>query len=157
MDNLYETALARQNIVNDPYNREVSSNPFEAADNSQSGAQMAAMAHYHEYGVFMQQQIANMSQSQQPLIGQHEALMMQQQMAIVSLQHQTAAGEIQEEEAQNQENMPQLQLEGPAALVNNEKNPFGNPFTDQDVTTYNNLSQDHFHVSENQNSQSSLI
>ncbi|KAH0707866.1 hypothetical protein KY289_012942 [Solanum tuberosum] len=169
LDNLYETALARQNIVNDPYNREVSSNPFEVADNSQdalysstnsgtNGAQMAAMAHYHDYGVFMQQQVANMSQSHESFIGQHEALMMQQQMAIVSLQQQTM---IQEHEAQIQENIgevPQLLLEGPAALVNNnDKNPFGNPFSDQDVTTNNNASQDQSHVSENQNSQSSLI
>ncbi|XP_006350141.1 putative clathrin assembly protein At5g35200 [Solanum tuberosum] len=169
LDNLYETALARQNIVNDPYNREVSSNPFEVADNSQdafysstnsgtNGAQMAAMAHYHDYGVFMQQQVANMSQSHESFIGQHEALMMQQQMAIVSLQQQTM---IQENEAQIQENIgdvPQLLLEGPAALVNNnDKNPFGNPFSDQDVTTNNNASQDQSHVSENQNSQSSLI
>ncbi|KAK4727847.1 hypothetical protein R3W88_032764 [Solanum pinnatisectum] len=169
LDNLYETALARQNIVNDPYNREVSSNPFEVADNSQdafysstnsgtNGAQMAAMAHYHDYGVFMQQEVANMSQSHESFIGQHEALMMQQQMANVSLQHQTM---IQEHEAQIQENIgdvPQLLLEGPAALVNNnDKNPFGNPFSDQDVTTYNNPSQDQSHVSANQNSQSSLI
>uniref|UniRef100_M1D3X5 Uncharacterized protein n=1 Tax=Solanum tuberosum TaxID=4113 RepID=M1D3X5_SOLTU len=75
------------------------------------------MAHYHDYGVLMQQQVANMTQSQQQL--QHEALMLQQ-MAIVPLQHQTAAmtqhneGEIQEQEAQNQEeiaNVPQLQLQ----------------------------------------------
>ncbi|KAK4343236.1 hypothetical protein RND71_036330 [Anisodus tanguticus] len=156
LDNLYETALVRQNVVNDPYNRDVSTNPFEVANNSQdafysstntgaNGAQMAAMAHYHDYGVFMQQQInANMSQSQEQFIGQHEALMMQQQMAIVSLQQQNAsmtqhnAGEIQE----NIGVVPQQQLEGPPALVNNDSNPFGNPFTDQDFTTDNNPSQD---------------
>ncbi|XP_004252088.1 putative clathrin assembly protein At5g35200 [Solanum lycopersicum] len=169
LDNLYETALARQNIVNEPYNREVSSNPFEVADNTtqdafySSGtndAQMAAMAHYHDYGVFMQQQAANMSQSHESFIGQHETLMMQQQMAIVSLQQQNM---IQQHEAiQIQENIvgdvPQLLLEGPAALVNNnDKNPFGNPFSDQDVTNYNNPSQDQSHVSQNQNSHSSLI
>lgn len=175
LDNLYETAMARQDIVNDPYSREVSSNPFEVAHNSQdafygstnsgtNGAQMAAMAHYHEYGVFMQQQAANMSQSQEAFIGQHEALMMQQQMAIVSLQHQTAAmtqlnaGEIQEQEAQIQEHIvdgPQRQLEGPQALVNNDKNLFGNPFTDQDFI--NKPSQNQSNVSQDQNSQSSLI
>ncbi|XP_015060075.1 putative clathrin assembly protein At5g35200 [Solanum pennellii] len=169
LDNLYETALARQNIVNEPYNREVSSNPFEVADNTtqdafySSGtndAQMAAMAHYHDYGVFMQQQAANMSQSHESFIGQHETLMMQQQMAIVSLQQQNM---IQQHEAiQIQENIvgdvPQLLLEGPAALVNNnDKNPFGNPFSDQDVTNYNNPSQDQSHVSQNQNSHSSLV
>lgn len=47
------------------------------------------MAHYHDYGVLMQQQVADMTQSQQPL--QHEVLMMQQQMAILPLQHQTAS------------------------------------------------------------------
>ncbi|KAH0661123.1 hypothetical protein KY290_027091 [Solanum tuberosum] len=76
------------------------------------------MAHYHDYGVLMQQQVANMTQSQQPL--QHEALMMQQKMVFVPLQHQTASmtqyneGEIQEQEAQNQEDIadvPQLQLQ----------------------------------------------
>ncbi|KAJ8528126.1 hypothetical protein K7X08_021818 [Anisodus acutangulus] len=171
LDNLYETALVRQNVVNDPYNRDVSTNPFEVANNSQdafysstntgaNGAQMAAMAHYHDYGVFMQQQInANMSQSQEQFIGQHEALMMQQQMAIVSLQQQNAsmtqhnAGEIQE----NIGVVPQQQLEGPPALVNNDSNPFGNPFTDQDFTTHNNPSQDQTNVSQNQNSQASLI
>ncbi|KAJ8528113.1 hypothetical protein K7X08_015564 [Anisodus acutangulus] len=171
LDNLYETALARQNVVNDPYNRDVSSNPFEVANNSQdafysstnsgaNGAQMAAMAHYHDYGVFMQQQInANMSQSQDQFIGQHEALMMQQQMVIVSLQQQNA-GKIQEQETQIiQENIGDVpqQLEGPPVLVNNDSNPFGNPFTDQDFTTHNNSSQDQSHVSQNQNSQSSLI
>ncbi|KAM3383529.1 putative clathrin assembly protein [Capsicum galapagoense] len=179
LDNLYETALARQNIVNDPYNREVSSNPFEVADNSQDAfysstnsgtndAQMAAMAHYHDYGVFMQQQVADMShQSQEQFMGQHEALMMPQQMAIASLQQQTAAmtqhnaGEIQGPEAQIQENIAdvtqQQQLEGPPTLVNSGPNPFGNPFTDQDLTTYSNPSQDQSHVSQNQTSQSSLI
>ncbi|XP_060196144.1 putative clathrin assembly protein At5g35200 isoform X2 [Lycium barbarum] len=173
LDNLYETAMARQNIVNDPYNREVlSSNPFEVADNSQdalynptnsgaNGAQMAAMAHYHDYGVFMQQQInANMSQSQEQFIGQHEALMMQQQMAIVSLQQQNA-GTIQEQKPQiiqeNIADVPQQRLEGPPALVNNDSNPFGNPFTDQDLTTHNNPSQDLSNVSQNQNSPASLI
>lgn len=39
--------------------------------------------------VLMQQQVADMTQSQQPL--QHEVLMMQQQMAILPLQHQTAS------------------------------------------------------------------
>uniref|UniRef100_M1D3X2 Uncharacterized protein n=1 Tax=Solanum tuberosum TaxID=4113 RepID=M1D3X2_SOLTU len=61
---------------------------------------MADMVHYHDYGVLMLQQVANITQSQQQL--QHKALMMQQQMAIVPLQHQTASmtqhneGEIQE-------------------------------------------------------------
>ncbi|MCE0481723.1 Clathrin coat assembly protein [Datura stramonium] len=177
LDNLYETALTRQNIVNDPYNREVSSNPFEVAGNSQdafysstnsgtNGAQMVAMAHCRDYGVFMQQQIAKMSQLQEQFMGQHEALMMQQQMDIVSLHPQTTAmtqhnaGKIQEQEAQIQENIvdvPQQQLQGPPALVNNDKNPFGNPFTGQDFTTYNYPSQDQSYVSQNQNSQSSLI
>ncbi|CAN4096614.1 unnamed protein product [Withania somnifera] len=175
LDNLYETALARPYIVNDPYSREVSSNPFEVAHNSQdafysstnsgtNGEQMAAMAHYHDYGVFMQQEVANMFQSQEPFIGQHDALMMQQQMAIASLQQQTAsltqcnAGEIQEQKAQIQEHIvdvPQKQLEGPRALVNDDKNPFGNPFTDQDFIY--NPSQNQSNVSQDQNSQSSLI
>lgn len=177
LDSLYETALTRHNIVNDPYNREVSSNPFEVADNSQdafysstnsgtNGAQMVAMAHCHDYGIFMQQQIANLSQLQEQFIGKHEALMMQQQMDVVSPHPQTTAttqhnaGKIQEQEAQIQENIvdvPQQQLEGPPALVNNDTNPFGNPFTGQDFTTCNNPSQDQSHVSQNQNSQSSLI
>ncbi|XP_059276475.1 putative clathrin assembly protein At5g35200 [Lycium ferocissimum] len=173
LDNLYETAMARQNIVNDPYNREVSSsNPFEVADNSQdafynptnsgaNGAQMAAMAHYHDYGVFMQQQInANMSQSQEQFIGQRQALMMQQQMAIVSLQQQNA-GTIQEEKPQiiqeNITDVPQQQLEGPPALANNDSNPFGNPFTDQDLTTHHSPSQNLSNVSQNQSSPASLI
>ncbi|XP_009600707.1 putative clathrin assembly protein At5g35200 [Nicotiana tomentosiformis] len=183
LDNLYDTALARQNI-NDPYNRDVSSNPFEVADNSQdafysssnsgtSDAQKAAMAQYHDYMVLMQQQMANMSQSQEPFMGQqqisgipgqHEALMQQQMAAIVSLQQQNAvitqqqnAGKNQQQETQMQEKIADVpqQLEGPA-LVKNDTNPFGNPFTDQDVTTYN-PSQDHSHVSQNQNSQASLI
>ncbi|KAG5598318.1 hypothetical protein H5410_029688, partial [Solanum commersonii] len=80
-------------------------------------ASLGNLTHYHDYGVLMQQQVANMTQSQQQL--QHEALM-QQHKAIVPLQHQTAAmtqhneGEIQEQEAQNQEDIadvPQLQLQ----------------------------------------------
>ncbi|CAN4094675.1 unnamed protein product [Withania somnifera] len=163
LDNLYETALARQD--NDPFSREVSSNPFEVVHNSQdafysstnsgtNGAQMAAMAHYHEYGVFMQQQVANMAQSQEQFIGQHEALMMQQQMAIASLQQQTAAmTQLNAGESQQQEAQIRKQLEGPPTLVNNDKNPFGNPFIDQDFI--DNPSPNQSNAFQNQNSHSS--